>query len=70
MSVVVSRSKVKAPSYRNQLTLWADEPGELSFAMVQLDKYDAPWVLKQDNKTKKYAVFIPKDQNAPTRSYS
>ncbi len=56
---IVDRSKVKAPSCLKQLTVWVKEQAEVQFAIDQLDKYGAPWLLKQDLATGKFAVFIP-----------
>ncbi len=64
---IVDRSKTRAPSCLKQLTVWVRERGELQFALDQLDKYGAPWALKQDLTTEKFAVFIPgaSDHDAP-----
>ncbi len=56
---IVDRSKTKAPSCLKQLTVWVRTRQELQFAIDQLDKYEAPWVLKQDVSTGQFAVFIP-----------
>lgn len=56
---IVARSESRAPSCLKQLTVWVRERSELQFATDQLDKYGAPWALKQDRATGQFAVFIP-----------
>ncbi len=56
---IVDRSKVRAPSALKQLTVWVRTQVEIQFAIDQMDKYGAPWALKQDLATGKFAVFIP-----------
>ncbi|MBI3320008.1 MAG: hypothetical protein HYZ89_05425 [Candidatus Omnitrophica bacterium] len=56
---IVDRSKTRAPSCLKQLTVWVRERAELQFAIDQLNKYEAPWVLKRDRATGQFAVFIP-----------
>ena len=64
---IVDRSKTRAPSCLKQLTVWVRNRSELQFAIDQLDKYEAPWVLKKDLATEKLALFIPgaSDHDAP-----
>jgi len=64
---IVDRSKTRAPSCLKQLTVWVRDRGELQFAIDQLDKYEAPWMLKEDLATEKLALFIPgsSDHDAP-----
>ena len=56
---IVDRSKARAPSALKQLTVWVRTQSEIQFAINQLDQYGAPWALKQDLATGKFAVFIP-----------
>jgi len=56
---IVDRSKARAPSALKQLTVWVRTQSEIQFAIDQMDKYGAPWALKQDLATDKFAVFIP-----------
>ncbi len=56
---IVDRSKTKAPSCLKQLTVWVKNRADVQFAIYQLDKYRAPWALKQDIATGQCAVFIP-----------
>ena len=60
---IVDRSRTKAPSCLKQLTVWVRTQEEVQFAIDQLDKYGAPWALKQDLATAKFAVFIPGETN-------
>jgi hypothetical protein len=65
--MTVDRSRTRAPSCLKQLTVWVKDFSELQFAIDQLDKYGAPWALKEDRATGKFAVFIPgaSDHDAP-----
>lgn len=56
---IVGRSKTKAPSCLKQLTVWVRTQEEVQFAIDQLDKYQAPWLLKQDLAVGKFALFVP-----------
>jgi hypothetical protein len=39
--------------------VWVKDRAEVQFAIDQLNKYKAPWALKQDLTTRAVAVFIP-----------
>lgn len=54
---IIDRSVAKAPSCLKALTVWVDTREEIQFAIDQLDKYHAPWMLKTNGK--KVAVFVP-----------
>ena len=54
---IIDRSKAKATSCHYQLTHWVDSLSEIIFALIQLDRYHAPWMLKKS--LGKYAVFVP-----------
>jgi hypothetical protein len=57
MVTVIDRSTKRAPSCHYQLTDWVDGKDEIQFAIDQLDKHHAPWLLKSSSG--KVAVFVP-----------
>ena len=60
--VIVGRSATKAPSCRWALTVWVCNRDRIEFAITQLDKYGAPWLLKR-NAQGEYAVFVPREKD-------
>jgi len=55
---VIDRSDNRAPSYHLQLTIWVEKRKHVQFALDQLDKHQAPWLLKQSSNNN-VAVFVP-----------
>ncbi len=59
---IVDRSKTKAPSCHKQLTMWVKDQHEIQFAIDQLDRHNAPWLLKKS--LGRVAVFVPGEKDA------
>ncbi len=54
---ILDRSRARAPSCLHQLTIWVRHRAEIEFAITQLDRYGAPWMLKQ-REDGPVAVFV------------
>ena len=63
---LIDRSKAKAPSCRLQLTIWVPTRADIAFAIEQLDRHQAPWVLRERLGDHRVAVFVPGDLELDT----
>ena len=61
---ILARSRARAPSCLYQLTVWVHARSEIEFAIRQLDRYDAPWMLKgQDDGPMALFVHGPRERD-------